>query len=119
MTHKETINHARTAVKPSGGRTKHYKINEMTGINIHLYSYLNENGPHRLTETGTNGYGLAIVGMALLEEANHYGAGFEVSNAQVQSSMPLSMWPVEPNVEAPATYFSSTMSACMLPFFLS
>ena len=67
------------------------KINEMTDINIHLYSYLNENGPHRLTETGTNGYGLAIVGVALLEKANLYGAGFEVSNAQVQSSMPLSL----------------------------
>lgn len=91
MTHKKTINHDRRAVKSSGGRTKHYKINEMTGINIHLYSYLNENGPHRLTESGTNRYGLAIVGVALLEEVNHYGAGFEVSNAQVQSSMPLSL----------------------------
>lgn len=89
MTHKKTINHVRTAVKPSGGRTKHYEINEMTGINIYLYGYLNENGSHRLPESGINRYGLAAVGVALLEEMNHYGVGFEISNAQVQSSMPL------------------------------
>ena len=39
-------------------RTTHYKINEMTGINIHLYGYLNENGPHRLIESGTQGMAL-------------------------------------------------------------
>ena len=53
-------------------------------IDVSMYGGLIINSPNSPTRSGTiRRYGLAGVDVALLEEVNHCGAGFEVSDIQL------------------------------------
>ena len=71
-----------------------------------MTSGLNENDLWRSIGSGTLG------GVALLEEVCHWGAGFEVSEAQARPSIILFLLPVDQDVELSAPSLAPCLPAC-------